>query len=184
MANVEQELLRIAETLRVLEDEREIIRLISAYGPAVDSGQSEAAAALWTEDGVYDTDSAVWSGRAEIAGMVEGDFHQKLIAEGAAQCLGVPHIRISGHRAVATCYSRVFRHGEEASNWARRGEPLGDWSHSGRLAGGLSHEPPARRIEAARDCWRGPGMLSRLDNPVTWGRPRTMRPVGGAPGTS
>lgn len=110
MAQVDEELLRMSETLRVLEDEREIIRLISSYGPAVDSGQSEAAAAIWTEDGVYDSDSAVWRGRAEIAGMVEGDFHQRLIAGGAAHVVGVPHIRINGHRAVATCYSRVFRH--------------------------------------------------------------------------
>jgi uncharacterized protein (TIGR02246 family) len=112
MAQVDEELLRISETLRVLEDEREIIRLISSYGPAVDSGQSEVAAAIWTDDGVYDTDSAVWRGRAEIAGMVEGSFHQQLIAEGAAHVVGVPHIRVDGHRAVATCYSRVFRHGE------------------------------------------------------------------------
>jgi uncharacterized protein (TIGR02246 family) len=112
MAQVEQELQRLTETVRVLEDEREIIQLISSYGPAVDSGQSEVAAAIWTEDGVYDTDSAVWQGRAEIAGMVEGAFHQQLIAEGAAHVVGVPHIRITGHRAVATCYSRVFRHTE------------------------------------------------------------------------
>jgi uncharacterized protein (TIGR02246 family) len=112
MAQVDEEMLRMSETLRVLEDEREIVRLISAYGPAVDSGQSEAAAAIWTEDGVYDTDSAVWRGRAEIAGMVEGSFHQQLIAGGAAHVVGVPHIRIDGHRAVATCYSRVFRHGD------------------------------------------------------------------------
>jgi uncharacterized protein (TIGR02246 family) len=112
MAQDDGELLRISETLRVLEDEREIVRLISSYGPAVDSGQSEAAAAIWTEDGVYDTDSAVWRGRAEIAGMVEGSFHQQLIAEGAAHVVGVPHIRVNGHRAVATCYSRVFRHGD------------------------------------------------------------------------
>ena len=110
MANVEQELLRMSETLRVLEDEREIIRLISSYGPAVDSGQSEVAAAIWTEAGVYDTDGAVWSGRAQIAAMIEGAGHQKLIAEGAAHVVGVPHIAVSGHRAVATCYSRVFRH--------------------------------------------------------------------------
>jgi uncharacterized protein (TIGR02246 family) len=109
---VDQELLRIAETLRVLEDEREIVRLISAYGPAVDSGQSEAAAALWTEDGVYDTDAVVWRGRAEIAAMVESAPHQQLIAEGAAHVIGVPHVRVNGHRAVATCYSRVFRHVE------------------------------------------------------------------------
>jgi hypothetical protein len=112
MARGDEELLRLSETLRVLEDEREIIRLISSYGPAVDSGQSEVAAAIWTESGVYDTDSAAWRGRAEIAAMVEGAQHQQLIAEGAAHVVGVPHIQISGHRAVATCYSRVFRHVE------------------------------------------------------------------------
>jgi uncharacterized protein (TIGR02246 family) len=111
MAQVDEELLRMSNTLRVLEDEREIVRLISSYGPAVDSGRSEVAAAIWTEDGVYDTDSAVWRGRAEIAAMVEGSGHQHLIAEGAAHVVGVPHIRVNGHRAVATCYSRVFRHG-------------------------------------------------------------------------
>jgi hypothetical protein len=110
MAQVDEEFRRLSEALRVLEDEREIIRLLSSYGPAVDSGQSEVAAAIWTEDGVYDTDSAVWTGRAEIAGMVEGTFHQQLIAGGAAHVVGVPHILIRGHRAVATCYSRVFRH--------------------------------------------------------------------------
>jgi hypothetical protein len=112
MARSDEELQRLSETLRVLEDEREIIRLISSYGPAVDSGQSDVAAAIWTETGVYDTDSAVWRGRAEIAGMVESAAHQGLIAEGAAHVVGVPHIQISGHRAVATCYSRVFRHVE------------------------------------------------------------------------
>ena len=110
MADVDQELLRVSETLRVLEDEREIIRLISSYGPAVDSGQSEVAAAIWTETGVYDTDTAVWRGRAEIAAMIEGAGHQQLIAEGAAHVVGVPNIRVNGHRAVATCYSRVFRY--------------------------------------------------------------------------
>jgi hypothetical protein len=110
MAQVDEQLVRLAETLQVLEDEREIIRLISSYGPAVDSGQSQVAAAIWTETGVYDTDSAVWRGRAEIAAMVESAGHQQLIAEGAAHVVGVPHVRITGHRAVATCYSRVFRH--------------------------------------------------------------------------
>jgi len=112
MANAEEEMLRMSERLRVLEDEREIIQLISSYGPAVDSGQSEAVAAIWTEDGMYETDLAAWRGRADIAGMVEGNVHQKIIAEGAAHVLSVPHFFINGNRAVATCYSRVFRHGE------------------------------------------------------------------------
>ena len=53
MAEMSEEMLRLSETVRVLQDEREIIQLISSYGPAVDSGSSEAAAAIWTEDGVY-----------------------------------------------------------------------------------------------------------------------------------
>ncbi|WP_405854989.1 nuclear transport factor 2 family protein [Streptomyces sp. NBC_01515] len=40
--------------VRVLEDQVEITQLVAQYGPAVDSGSGEAAAALWTEDGVFD----------------------------------------------------------------------------------------------------------------------------------
>jgi ketosteroid isomerase-like protein len=42
--------------LRQLEDERDIARLIASYGPAVDAADSDAAANLWSEDGVYDID--------------------------------------------------------------------------------------------------------------------------------
>jgi uncharacterized protein (TIGR02246 family) len=96
--------------LRAMEDVAEISRLVSAYGPAVDSGSVEEVANLWTEDGVYDTESAVWRGREAIAGMVRGDTHQALIGGGGAHVLGAPHIVVDGDRAVATCYSRVFRH--------------------------------------------------------------------------
>lgn len=95
-----------------MEDELAIARLVSAYGPAVDSGSARRAAEIWTDDGVYDTNGAAWRGHDEIAGMVEGSTHQSLIAHGVAHVLGVPHIVIDGDRAVATCYSRVFRHHE------------------------------------------------------------------------
>jgi hypothetical protein len=39
---------------RRLEDHIEILNLLAVYGPAVDSGQSMAAAQLWDADGVYD----------------------------------------------------------------------------------------------------------------------------------
>lgn len=110
MAAEERKPESVEDRLRRVEDELEIIRLISAYGPAVDSGDSARVAALWTEDGVYDTQSAVWRGREEIAGMVKGDHHQQLIADGAAHVLGVHHVVVEGDRAVATGYSRVFRH--------------------------------------------------------------------------
>ena len=44
----------LAAKVRVLEDQVEITQLVAQYGPAVDSGSGEAAAALWTEDGVFD----------------------------------------------------------------------------------------------------------------------------------
>lgn len=51
--------------LRRLEDERDIARLITSYGPAVDAGDADAAAALWATDGVYDVDGyRVWRATA------------------------------------------------------------------------------------------------------------------------
>lgn len=99
----------VEDRLRRVEDELEIVRLVSAYGPAVDCGDGWRAASLWTEDGVYDTDAGVWHGRGAIAAMVAGEGHHGLLAEGVAHVLGVPHIQLEGDRAAATCYSRVFR---------------------------------------------------------------------------
>jgi ketosteroid isomerase-like protein len=98
----------ISERLQRVEDELDILRLVSSYGPAVDAGDGEAAANIWTEDGIYDTESAVWRGRAEIAGMII-DTHEMVNRDDVAHVLGVPHILLDGDRAVATCYSRTFR---------------------------------------------------------------------------
>jgi hypothetical protein len=103
---------RLENQLARLQDEQQIRELISSYGPAVDSGDSRRAANIWVEDGVYDA-VEVWRGRAEIAGMVDGETHQRQIAEGCAHVLGVPLIVIDGDRAVATCYSRVFLYRDE-----------------------------------------------------------------------
>src|SRR5690606_13414251 len=75
----EQRLAALEARLRLLEDEREIQRLVAAYGPLVDGGRAEGVAALWTEDGVYDVDGLFMSGRAEIAAMVRSAPHQNLI---------------------------------------------------------------------------------------------------------
>ena len=44
----------LAARVRALADQVEIMQLVAQYGPAVDSGSGEAAAALWTEDGSFD----------------------------------------------------------------------------------------------------------------------------------
>jgi hypothetical protein len=51
----------------------------------------------------------VIDGSSAIAEMVRGEHHQALIRSGAAHVLGAPLVRVDGDRAVATCYSNVFR---------------------------------------------------------------------------
>ena len=103
----------LRQRLRLLEDEREIARLVCHYGPLVDSNSREEAADLWTEDGTYANDIGSWTGRAEIAGILAGQIHQDLIRGGAAHFLSVPYIVVDGDRAVATNYGLVFRRAGE-----------------------------------------------------------------------
>lgn len=100
--------------LRALEDEREIRRLIAAYGPLVDDGAAEEVAALWTETGVYDVDTGVLTGHDELREMVRSDPHQGYISGGCAHFLGPAHITVDGDDAVAVCHSLlILRRGEE-----------------------------------------------------------------------
>jgi ketosteroid isomerase-like protein len=99
--------------LRALEDRADIAQVIAAYGPAVDSGDAEAAAALWTDDGRYDTDPTPLVGAQAIAGMVNGPLHQDIIGSGSGHVLGPVHITVTGDSAVAVGYSLLVRHGTE-----------------------------------------------------------------------
>jgi SnoaL-like domain len=133
MSDTEARLAALETRLRDLEDQVAIYQLMSAYGPLVDSGDAEATAALWVEDGVYD-----WGGgpkpaegtpmkegaagaaydRAAIADMVRGPYHQQIINEGAGHVIGLPHIVIDGDTAIATSYSRLYRRdGENFRTW-------------------------------------------------------------------
>jgi hypothetical protein len=110
---MDDEVADLRQRLRLLEDEREIARLVCHYGPLVDSNSREEAAELWTEDGTYANDIGSWTGRAEIAGILAGQIHQDLIRGGAAHFLSVPYIVVDGDRAVATNYGLVFRRAGE-----------------------------------------------------------------------
>jgi SnoaL-like domain len=100
----------LAARVQLLEDQVAITQLVSSYGPAVDSGSSEAAARLWTEDGVFDVPPyATWTGHGEIAGMVEGEGHQNLIMNGAAHVLTSPRIVIDGDEARGWSYALNIR---------------------------------------------------------------------------
>ena len=133
MTDIEKRLAALEARLHDLEDQVAIYQLMSAYGPLVDSGDAEATAALWIEDGVYD-----WGGgpkpapgapmkegaagaaysQAAIADMVRGPYHQEIIQGGAGHVIGLPHILITGDTAIATSYSRLYRRdGENFRTW-------------------------------------------------------------------
>ncbi len=94
--------------LHRLEDERDIAGLLAAYGPLVDAGDADAAAGLWTEEGVYDVGGWVMTGREEIAAMVRSADHQGLIAQGCCHFFGPPVITVDGDDAVAVCESTLL----------------------------------------------------------------------------
>ncbi len=107
---MEEWLAQLETRLRRLEDELAIQRLIGSYGPSVDSGRSQSAAALWTANGVYDLgDMGISAGAAAVAALLDGPTHQDLIGAGAGHVLSQPQVRIDGDHAVAIGYSVVYR---------------------------------------------------------------------------
>lgn len=107
-ASLEEQLARLEERLRELEDHLAICQLIATYGPAVDSGSSALVGSLWTDDASYDTFPVVLRGRSAIEAMVVGERHQGYMANGCAHVQGMPYIAVDGDTAVAILYSQLF----------------------------------------------------------------------------
>lgn len=103
--------LRLAALERRLarvEDELAIHRLIVRYGLAVDVGDADQAAEVFTPDGVYDVDVGRMAGRAAVREMVRAERHHSMIGHCAHQ-IGPAVVELQGpDRAVATGYSRVY----------------------------------------------------------------------------
>ena len=100
--------------LQRLEDEREIVQLLTTYGPLVDSGCADEVAAIWTEDGVYDNDVIVMTGRDEIRAMVRSASHQGFIAGGCAHFNGPVSVQVDGDTAIAVTHSLMVLHEDGA----------------------------------------------------------------------
>jgi len=108
MATLEQTVAALAERVERLEDELAIHRLIVAYGLGVDIGDADRAAAVFTEDGVYDVDVGKMEGREAVRAMVRGLRHQEMVGHCAHQ-MGPAVVTIDGpDRASALGYSRVY----------------------------------------------------------------------------
>ena len=161
---------RLARRVRALEDQAEITQLVARYGPAVDSGSGEAAAALWTEDGVFDAvPQRRMRGQGEIAAMVRGAGHQSLIRNGCGHVLTVPHVEIDGDEATGRSYALNIRWDAEADRfwvarvsantwrWVRTEQ---GWRVAERINANLDGTPEHRAMLAPPD-----GVQSILQNP-------------------
>jgi uncharacterized protein (TIGR02246 family) len=111
MDELRQQVADLARRVRALEDELAIHRQIVRYGFAVDRGDAEGAAALFTEDTVYDVDGPLrMEGRDGVRAMVTGSRHQAMLPNCAHQ-IGPAVVEPDGDRARAVGYSRVYVRG-------------------------------------------------------------------------
>ncbi len=99
----------LEERLRILEDRAAIADLISRYGPAVDSGDGEAAAALWTDDGEYVFDDTALDIEG-IRGLTGLPSQRAYMAAGCAHVLSAPRIDLRADVATAVTHSVVLVH--------------------------------------------------------------------------
>ncbi len=149
---------RIAELerrLQRMEDERAIERMLASYGPLVDAGAADAAAALWATDGSYDVEGWSMRCRDDVAAMVRSDAHQGLIARGSAHFLGPAVVTVDGDDAVAVCESALLLHrdgrfavGRAGANHFRLRRIDGRWQITGRTTRALDGSSEARRLLA------------------------------------
>ncbi len=98
--------------VQLLEDHVAILRLVNSWGPAVDTGSSQAAGALFEETGVLESDMSRLEGPHDVVAMVESDGQQSLIRQGCAHVQTAPVVTVDGDRATAVTYSQVYLHTE------------------------------------------------------------------------
>lgn len=99
---------QILARLQRLEDELAITKLLASYGPSVDAGNADNAAALWATDGTYDVEDWLMTGRDGVHQMVSSAGHQELVATGCCHFLGPAVVTVDGDSAVAVCESLVL----------------------------------------------------------------------------
>ena len=117
MSDLEARIAKLERRLQAAEDRLSIHDLIVRYGLAVDLGDAEGVADVFTPDAEFDVGSGgsrvdgrdiVFRGHEEIKnGLVLGAGHQALLPD-CAHTIGPVIIEVDGDRAEATGYSRIY----------------------------------------------------------------------------
>ena len=152
-AGVDARLAALENRVRQLEDHLAVLRLINSWGPAVDTGSSRQAGALWDESGVLESDLSRLEGPTDVVAMVESEGQQELIRKGCAHVQSAPVVTVDGDQAVAIAYSQVFLHTEEghevwrvsANRWECQRTPDG-WRLTRRVNRVIDGAPAARSV--------------------------------------
>jgi ketosteroid isomerase-like protein len=99
---------RLAARVQQLEDEREVTRVVLRYGFAVDLGDADATAALYTDDTVIDLGpTSRFEGAGAARTIVADERHQAIVGR-CAHTVGPIVVDVDGDRATATGYMRVY----------------------------------------------------------------------------
>ncbi len=119
---LEDRLAALESRLRAAEDHLAILNLLNSYGPLVDSGTADAAAALWVEGGTYDFGGNAGGTQMiapeDLAAMYRSQGHLALVDNGCAHLTATPAIAVEGDTATALAYSFVVsREGERWFLW-------------------------------------------------------------------
>lgn len=110
MSDTPSLLAELAARVQRLEDEREITRVLTQYGLAVDLGDADLCADLYTADTVIDLGLASpFTGTAGARQLVLDERHQQIVGR-CAHTMGpfVIDVAVDGDTATATGYVRVY----------------------------------------------------------------------------
>lgn len=122
--------------IRQIEDRLTIEDLIAAYGPAADSCDGEAIAALWAEDGRYIIGGDwVLNSAQSVAGLTELDQHRDFVTKGCAHVLSPHRITVEGDTAHAEGYSMVMTHDAAHGQWILARVSANRWTFERRAEG-------------------------------------------------
>jgi hypothetical protein len=158
--SLESRLEALEGRLQEVEDVQAIARILRTYGRLVDSGSSEGAADLWTDDGFLEvTDYPGRMSRGDISKVLGGPQQLQMNSHGCMHFIISPKITIKGDSAEAVTYNLVVLRYEGnvsiwravVNYWVFIRQPIG-WKVTERYVSPVDGSDEAQRlIKIAKD---------------------------------